>query len=1009
MPDAFLQVDASQAFQLQLDQHASGRPDVTLPAQLEDGGDGTAVLRATLRTQLAPGTYTCRVLLHGQPVATSVRQQHAAATQQLWASSSGSMAGGVSEYASEYSLVLHVQNAQLALSSGSVAVPQMWPNQDDGVSSTDGRGGLFVKLSPGPDAAGGVDDDVSIVSAVLSVACARAADSSEASASSAVFAQELEIDYDAGAPRPVVLPQPGSECGAVRVRVTWLEVQYAQRQRLVFGDADDFTDADVSRPLVVRIESAAGAAISARHQAALVQSSGGDATMAQPLFVVSGGHVVHRGGKLQFVVTRSGGASDLPSTVAWRIVPVDTSAQNRLSLAMASELWDAAVTGSQPAESLQAALGGGAHGTLTWLAGNKTDSKSVTAAINWSAVPYSARALLTVQLSIVSNGRLGHDAGRMGRSRAEAWLSSNSSNAAEQSWHAVVYGVPQDASPLGYRRVSGGPVAIPLPERLPDSELTSRGLLGFFAVSSNSGSNSSSVGASGAIAIDRESAMLRFTAPTPPYNGRRQAYALAFPHDDANAHVALVIDKASAVAVRGCTTVHDATNKVTWAKDSPSLPGLAASAKVVQWQPTLQAGASCTAHIEVCRPGSEANSCQQAQRHRHSFQLTVTRLADPALAALASVRLSVAGESGPVCGQQAAATADSGKFSSAANSSQEACNVHSRARINADPSAACEVPRCAAVNALRATVLYQPGESIEVAVAPLPAAATGSTLTIGQRKFRFTANDTTSGSSRHHSKALTGNVTGAAATKHHQQQVVAKASFTLFDEFDVLSPFMPFVMRRRSAHAAIVDVPMTLTLPDGMTSMQQTLTLLVNVTNTPLPPPPPPPHSHSAAARDTAAPSDAAPGNESNAGSAKSSPPEAFAAKRTVEGSGAADAQPSNGTFGIASAAAAAAAAAAAGGNASPRNVTLAPAAAIPVASLADLVASEPAQHAQKLLALAQHTERRVLQAVAADSGQNSTASSHSDLGWPEDPAESLDVEACLAGTFTYTYGLDLQ
>ena len=655
------------------------------------------------------------------------------------------------------------------------------------------------------------------------------------------------------------LPQPDEHCSPQRVRVVWRAGAVHSPQRLVFGAADDRgAQAVVERPLVIRIDCATNARVPPEQRTAIVNAVG--TAGHAPKFHVSGLHVVHWGESLHFSVQRAGAPSALPSHVQWSLEylhAIDDSAAQ----AVPAALLDARVAALRPTANVSAALGAQRMGALVWGADSMQSEREVTVPIEWDMVPYDSRWMLAVRLSPVSNARVrAQDAVDSASAAALRRLSASASSdgaaagpaeaggalagatapvlgqVAGQSAqvHFIVYGAPRGACLPGFARASGSAAAVPLHENATVAARAGAGLLGFFAQYPEHG-------ASGTQA--------RFKPPATPYNQTTASYALALPHDAGVADVVFLALEPLELNLAGCSRT-DAPASPIWAKRS-KLPGVDGSVYAMRWHPDVADGAHCTAEVQVCRgrapcsaSGAASDAIDGVSSTRDAFNLTIYRQLDPAVAQIAATFVSIAGESAQVCGRNGSvASGDSAPAPAPgpAAASQPRCATRSATRINAlsgnataaDP--ACALPECDDSAPLHANVTYERGDEIIVRVAPLMTPGVGSTLAIGQRIFRFDADDSDPAAA---SALAPADAPQSAHMPDASAARFAEVRFTLFDRFDKLSPFVPFFIRERSAEEVTLDVPIAHTLSDLLTSTQQNLTLTVHVV---APPPPPQP------------------------------------------------------------------------------------------------------------------------------------------------------------------------
>jgi hypothetical protein len=396
------------------------------------------------------------------------------------------------------------------------------------------------------------------------------------------------------------------------------------------------------------------------------------------------------------------------------------------------------------------------------------------------------------------------------------------------------YGVPRGACAPGQERIAGAAVASPLPQaasgaNTSGSSGTDSDLLGLFAISHRPGGG----------------AYKRQTPPSPPYNSTLQgsghtshsgrSYQVVLPHDALGTEVVLVSRRKRAVTIDGCILHNAAGGALVWEQPS-GLPGIDKEHAAVRWAPDVTPGVPCAADVLVC-PAQQP--CTAAHPQAEAFRLTVVQRLDPGLARIVAITVAVGGESAQICA--ADAWNATGLVDQAQPKAAKQCASRSQKHINAMATAAdaCALPKRNATSALSASLLYQREESIEVTVRPMLTPGVSSVLTIGQQNFIFAPPLADAPGQQ------SGQIKSAATPREAAKQdgPVARVSFTLFDRFDTLSLFVPFFIRQRSSDRVVLDVPVTLTLSDHLTSLQQNLTLTVNVAARPpplLPPPPPP-------------------------------------------------------------------------------------------------------------------------------------------------------------------------
>jgi hypothetical protein len=216
------------------------------------------------------------------------------------------------------------------------------------------------------------------------------------------------------------------------------------------------------------------------------------------------------------------------------------------------------------------------------------------------------------------------------------------------------------------------------------------------------------------------------------------------------------------------------------------------------WRLEKPLSARCTVKVHVCR----SPDCSTALS---TYSLRVKWLDDPKLARIDRVNVTVAEKTATVCAYDAK------------DFKPEQCA--SEARIypgRNSTSGACSIALCTPHSVLTAGVEYRRGERIRITVRPYPSGRLGW-VSIGQRIIQMSS-------------------LGEGQETFQEVQV----SFSLFDSADRLSPFVPFFIRQRSRNRMLLDVPITVTLEDGITSAPLILTLDVDLKLIGRKTPPPP-------------------------------------------------------------------------------------------------------------------------------------------------------------------------
>jgi hypothetical protein len=696
----------------------------------------------------------------------------------------------------EITLMLNVSYPLVRLSAPSVPVSAMW--HSDSAAGEAAR--LFLELS------GRRNSDP--MSVLVSVGCAAGEklEEEEEVAWEDEGGEEDEIvdvvegnwreDDVAGDPPALLLPVPASDCLQRRIRLQWRNGSLHARQRLLFGTEDDAGSTDAGMRYILQLGDAKGVRVIASDQVTLVGLQG--AIEPQPMFSVNSQKVVHRGEDLIFSITRDGAPSAMPSHLKWDIVFLRVSKD----VAPAAFFQDRQFAGARPPVNISAALGGRCSGSVTWNSWSVSPEMAVQVHIHWGEVPYDARWMLAIQLSALSNGRLRNavfaPAAEAGSSLAPGRRLQNVgmdatafaveppqggvTNLASQV-HVIVYGTPQGACPPGRARISGMPQVVPLMENATATAAANNGLLGFFATWTPEEEGSTTP--------------IRLLPPSPPYRGMSNAYDIMLPHDATAVDILLVSPFERALAIIGNVPLNTTAEELSWSTQS-DLPGLETGTYTARWPVEVGKGAQRSATVLSC---PTADPCSSTDHNFETFTITIFRQFDPALARLASIAVSVADDSMPICGAPLD-TAD-------APPADSDCSTDSTSGMD-NGTLLCPPTTCDPGNVLRAVLNYHRGDTIRVSVAPQQFPGVGLAITIGQRVFAFPAVD----------------------SPQHAPSMERKAvvSFTLFNKIDKLSPFVPFFIRTRSQQLVTLEVPVTLTLSDRLTSIQQSLMLTIHIT-----------------------------------------------------------------------------------------------------------------------------------------------------------------------------------
>jgi hypothetical protein len=554
---------------------------------------------------------------------------------------------------------------------------------------------------------------------------------------------DIEVDgMDIAAPIRLAPPDPACAQPAL-TRVLLPGGMSAESSRLLMLAADEGLPADnLSQGLVVLLAGATGASVAADARWAQVSASSGAvvASRALPEFEVKPAPLhVHRGQKGRLTIVRRGSLSPSQSRVGWRIQAEPWPAEARGEWENRWTLGERGYEGYnalRPPGNLSAALGKSVQGVALWPAESESESIDVELLVQWAEVPYEMRLAVTMHLSGLENARVSTGA------PAAADVASGDLPAGT---HLVIVGNSPHACDPGSSRLHGPPVAVPLLESATAAADAVGSVEGFFVVADSPSGRS-------------------YAPPLPPYQRHRLAYELAVPHDAASTELVILAHYNFHVRLRGCSApLHGAV--LTWTKGSSNMPGVGPDTLMAVWKlPLEQPGDSCLAQVLVC-PTAEV--CQEGEDSTESFDVTLGRRFDPALAEISSVHITV--------------------------------EDHSAVRICGSGG---NVPTCLDQGApLLANLTYHRGDHIRFDVEAKAPPGNQSRLAIGQRIFH---------------------VAGA-------QRVTASTVIELYDEAAHLSPFVPFFVRSRSSSAVVLDVPMSLTLADSQTSRLLMLSLHIHV------------------------------------------------------------------------------------------------------------------------------------------------------------------------------------
>ena len=597
-----------------------------------------------------------------------------------------------------------------------------------------------------------------------------------------------------------------SEAEPVSLQWVRWDADVARARAITFREEEE--DAYGGKEFVVRVADTVGAVAGPEHRSAFV-SGATPLPIAVPEFSTVGQQLLHRKGDLQFELVRTGSVSPLQSVVQWRIVyldpPVD-SAQDA-SGAVPTSL---NASFEHPPSNISAVLN--STGTVTWPAQSMETSKQVIVPIDWGAVPYVARWMMVVQLSILFNGQLASDVFSLLSLPPTTTQSSNISSLHDQltvlssavagsacvhaaTTNAILYGVEEGSCPPGTGRTLGTAKGVPVPELLASPGIHSLALQ-MLDVDQGAGE-----GADGDAA---------FWMPSlPQFNASTHAYALTIPFGYSNVSIVIATSAVGYYVLDGCGNDNGEPVTAPISRQTLASPveidekgNEGGKLRQLLWPVVQPETSRCTAEVHVCSSATGIDNCG-SHTADSSYHATVAWLQDPMLAVISAVNVTAGGlEAVRVC-------SSGGEHAL----KDHACPQDARVRPGANAThELCAVSECVPHTMVSTGLTYKRGEQIQVAVEPMYAESVRS-VSIGQRVFRAQSSSTL----------------GHVAV-----------SFTLFDSSDRLSPFVPFFIRWRSKDRTLLDVPITLTLKDGRTSAPLKLMLDIDVQPAPPPPPTPP-------------------------------------------------------------------------------------------------------------------------------------------------------------------------
>lgn len=623
---------------------------------------------------------------------------------------------------------------------------------------------------------------------------------------------------DADSTRLTELQIPTAEEPVTIQWVRW-DAQVMQ-QRVIKFKLNDEGDSS-STQFVVRVVDTVGAVASPEHRSAFVFATGSsiEATPA-PEFSVIGQQVLHRDGDLEFQLMRSGEVSPLPSVVQWRIVyldpPIATIMQDEPLLPGTVPPELDTLTYKHPRSNISAVLN--STGTASWAAHSTDTAKMVSVPINWGAVPYVARWMLAVQLSILFNGKLDNDVFTV-LTVPRPITDSNQTTLEDQlavlspavagvttslasSTNAILYGVEADTCPPGTGRTVGNAKGVPMPEVLQSHGIHSMAL-GLPADAPDSS--------------DEADAML-WVPSTPLFNSSANSYDLTIPFGYNNASFVIATSAVGHYVLDGCGNSNLEPQTAPVSRVSSASPievdekgPTGGKLRQLFWPVTQPENSRCTAQLHVCSSETGSTDCAD-NTARSTYEATITWLQDPTLAVIDAVNVTV----GDAPAVRVCASDEEHALA------EQECPEDALVRPGANSThETCSVAECVPHSLVSAGLTYSRGEQIQIAVEPMFVDSVRA-VSIGQRVFR----------------AQPGEELGDVAV-----------GFTLFDSSDRLSPFVPFFIQWRSKDRTVLDVPITLTLTDGRTTAPLNLLLDIDVLQ-----PPPAPESASFDANSTTTP-----------------------------------------------------------------------------------------------------------------------------------------------------------
>eukprot|EP00892_Ulva_mutabilis_P000525 jgi/Ulvmu1/10473/UM064_0010.1 len=777
------------ALKLELDMSVIGENTVSLPGSVSFSKDvATATFR--LPQMLPNGRYPCVLSISGHPV--RLNESHPddedeslqTRAQDRFNSSDSAQVLPLTQPVASHTFIVSVSAPSVLLAPSSMSASDLIQCGDD---EDDTEGCLNAIDTPTADMSQlwlslkgqQVHGHVSVL---LSMTVGNAS-VNEATILSAVKDRDILSTTD----DVVMLPLPSiEEAGVSLLWVQW-DDSTARARRLLFEMSDVPFPED---GCFVRIFRAISATVDLSLQSTWIAPPERVLPVAPPEFFVQGLLVAHRGDNVTFHVGRCGPPSEQESRVLWRLVYLDPASDSELPIGVGGML----DVGTRPGTGVDAL---NRAGTLHWLPGDSRDLVTVTVPVAWGVVPYSARWMLAVRLAARQNGAVA--SGEFVPPRAPLPRQAAPAAAPSQQLTDQLNGfTPAVAGDTDWEAAAVHAIVYGVRDgACPPSTGRVGGTVRSPPVVNGLSSSHTIRGISLQVSTHKDSVSggeQQFVQTAPPFGGPEGTLTALVPHDMPHAAITVSALRREAVLMHGCGTSEPAAAPQRWNSSTVS-----DTTNHLWHLQRPENSSSCTAVLRSC--AGTASDTQTCLRGDRSDKVRVRWLDDASLARIDSVNVTIGGDTWEACGSGGSGRA----------------YMYRNATVPGTGSSAEEVimEECRPHAFVNTSLVYHRGETIKIAVQPVQSGRVAS-VSIGQRVFRAD------------SQGELGRVSVA---------------FRLFDASDRLSPFVPFVIRQRTRDRTVLDVPIMLTLADGITAVPFTLLLDITVRPRRPAPLPVPPHA----------------------------------------------------------------------------------------------------------------------------------------------------------------------